>query len=156
MSASRSHPRRRLRSEVFPLAVILSLPLAIYLAFPSGAVGFNPSCSVSAKTITNAFILLDADREASLLASARASWQSDSASRRGIRADLLACGFSEYDSRIASGLRPPVVERMSPVTDYDIDAVPHGVGAAPPAVLPAEEPGSSDPLLPRSELLKLN
>lgn len=156
MSEHRYRPRRSLRSEIFPLAVILSLPLAIYLAFPRGAVGFVPAGKVQARTITNAFIWLDADREARLLASARASWQSDSASRRGVRANLLACGFSEQDSHIASGLRPSVSERVSSVTDYEIDAVPHGVGADGPVVLPAEESGRSEPAFSRSELLKLN
>lgn len=156
MSGRRYSPKRRLRSEVLPLVAVMSLPLALYLAFPSGAFGFMPSTPSRDESVYSAFVVLGEDREARLLASARASWQSDSASRRGHRANLLSCGDRSEVVRIASGLDPVVGRAECPVPDYEVDLVPSGGAAAAPQTLDKDELPPPEPVFGRSDLLKLN
>lgn len=157
MSVRRYRPKRRLRSEIFPLVVIMSLPLALYLAFPSGAVGFVPAASQKQEQVYNAFIRLDAKREAALLAAARASWQSDSSARRLVRADLLGCMRPSADSVVSSGLRPPERVTPDPVFEYESDFLPDGLAADAPVTLKEPEKESAPaPAFPEDDLLKLN
>jgi len=155
MSASRYRPRRRLRSELPPLAMMLALPLALCLALPSGVVDFVPKSATGERGCANAMIVLDADREAKLLAAARTAWQSDAASRSGVSADLLACDFSRVNIRIANGLEPAAPERLANVLEYEFDPMPAGVAADAPAVFAPEPPKPTEPTFPKTELLKL-
>lgn len=157
MSVPRYRPRRRLRSEVFPVLAVLALIAALYAAFPSGAVNFQPRKGVAPVTVYNAFVSLDVEREAELLAAARSSWQSDSASRRGIRANLLSCGGAGDESPVASGLCPPIRSAEEAVVDYECDIVPSGVAADAPTVLASENDVSvREPAFSKADLLKLN
>ena len=155
MSGRRYSPKRRLRSEIFPLLVILSLPVALWFAFPEGAVGFKPVDLPRPETVYNAFVSFDEERESQLLVAARSAWQSDSSSRRGIRADLLSCGSSDAD-RISSGIRPSVRMPVDPVVSYESDFIPSGLAAESPAMLKRDEETVSEPAFPKSDLLKLN
>lgn len=156
MKVRRYRPKRRLRSEIVPLALILSLPLALYLAFPSGAVGFRPAECAAPGGTYQAFVSFPPETETALLTAARASWQSDSASRRGVRANLLSCGAAADDALIASGIRPPVCGAADPVVDYECDLLPAGVAAGSPALLKPAEPSVRGPVFTKADLLKLN
>lgn len=156
MSGRRYRPKRRLRSEIFPLAVIMSLPLALYFAFPSGAVGFSPRRQPSVDRTYNAFVSLDAARESELLAAARSSWQSDPSSRREVRANLLDFGSGFESVPVASGIRPSVRIRPDPVIDYESDLLPEGVAAEALKKLTPEKERAPEPAFPESDLLKLN
>lgn len=155
MSSPKYGSKRKLRSEIFPLASVFGLVFALYLAFPSGVVDFEPSEPKAGPVHGYCFISLEPEREAKLLADARASWQTDSASRRGQRADLLRCDLQEMDVRIASGLRPPSPADVDPVAEYEIDFIPAGVAAGAPALLQPLEPPAPVPAFTREELLKL-
>lgn len=159
MRARCYRPKRRLRSEIFPLVVIMSLSLALYLAFPTGAVGFvseEPQPRVL-ESVYKAFVRLDAKREAELLAAARASWQSDSSSRRVVRADLLGYMRPTVDPTISSGLRPPERVTPDPVVEYEGDFLPDGLAAdAPMTLKEAEKEPAPTAAFSESDLLKLN
>lgn len=155
MRGRRYRPKRRFRSEVFPLAVIMSLPVALWLVFPSGAIGFKPAAHPCAESVYNAFVSLDVERETELLAAARAAWQSDSSSRRGFRANLLSCGYSDAD-RIVSGVQPSGRPAVDTIETYESDFIPPGFAAEAPAMLESDKESASEPAFPKSELLKLN
>lgn len=155
MSGRRYSPKRRLRSEIFPLVVIMSLPVALWFAFPAGAVGFRPVDRPRGATVYNAIVSLDGKREPQLLAAARSAWQSDSSSRRGVRANLLSCGSSAAD-RISSGIRPSARVSVDPVVPYECDFIPSGLAAEAPAMLTPERQTVPEPAFPKSDLLKLN
>ena len=156
MSVRRYRPKRRLRSEALPLAAVFALALALYFAFPKGAVGFRPETREKSTGTYNAFIRLDAKTEAELLASARASWQSDSPGRRLVRADLLGNLDPSADFRMSSGLRPESRVVTDSVEEYELDFLPVGVAADPPSVLKADPPSVPERVFPDSDLLKLN
>lgn len=155
MSGRRYSPKRRLRSEIFPLLVIMSLPVALWLVFPAGAVGFRPVERPRSAAVYNAFVSLGDEREAELLVAARSAWQSDSSSRRGIRANLLDFGSSAAD-RITSGIRPSGRVSVDPVVPYECDFIPSGLAAEAPAMLTPDRQTVPDPAFPKSDLLKLN
>ena len=156
MSAPRYRPKRRLRSEILPLVLILAIPALLVLSFPSEAVGFVPAAPAPRETMTCSVIKLDASREVKLLASARASWQSDAASRRGVRADLLSCGAESGATRIASGILPALPARVGDAAEYIIDPVPAGVAAGEPSLLAAEPAPAETKAFSESDLLKLD
>lgn len=155
MSGPRYRPKRRIRSEIIPLAVIMSLPVALWIAFPTGAIGFKPVTHHRAESVYNAFVSLDVEREAELLVAARAAWQSDSSSRRGVRANLLCCGTSDTD-RIMSGVQPSVRPAVDVVEAYESDFMPPGFAAESPAMLESDKESVAEPAFPRTDLLKLN
>lgn len=158
MSRVRYRPKRRLRSEIFPLVVIMSLPVALYLSFPSGAVGFRPAGASLADHAVSAFVSLTPEREAQLLSAARASWQSDSANRRGVRADLLDCGTPSVAVAVPLVSLPRAARRDVPAAEaeYEVDFLPVGMAADPPKRLAAQEESVPAPAFPESDLLKLN
>lgn len=155
MSAMRYRPKRRLRSEILPLVVILALPVSLYFTFPSGAIGYSPEELPPSATAVNSFVTLGAERESKLLQSARASWQSDAASRRGVRANLLSCGSEGELSMIAAGIRLEFPERVVRLTEYEISPLPASVAAAGPSALKAAPSAEPAPAFSRSDLLKL-
>lgn len=155
MSGRRYSPKRRLRSEIFPLVVIMSLPVALWFAFPAGAVGFRPVDRPRGATVYNAIVSLDGKREPQLLAAARSAWQSDSSSRRGVRANLLSCGSSDVD-RIASGICPALRATVDTVVPYENDFIPAGHAADAPVMLESDRDYVPEPVFPKSDLLKLN
>ena len=157
MSEVRYRPKRSFRSELPPLATVLSLPLALYLAFPSGAVGFRPVSAVPESGIRRAFITLSPEREAKLLASARAAWQSDAASRRGDRANLLACDFDRAIAVTASGVSPSAAVTAAAVAGYDPPLLPSvSAAASAPERLAPVELKEKPPAFAKSDLLKLD
>lgn len=157
MSDVRYRPRRRLRSEIFPILSVLALAVALYAAFPSGAIDFLPRKPSASVSVYNAFVSLDAEQEAELLKAARSSWQSDSASRRGIRADLLSCGEPSAEALVTVGLCPSVRTEAETSVDYECEHVLSGAEAAAPAALAPVADGSvSEPAFPKTDLLKLN
>lgn len=155
MSARRYRPKRRLRSEIFPLVVIMSLVLALCLAFPSGAIGFRPVERRRTGSVYNAFVTLSSKRESELLVAARSAWQSDPSSRRGVRANLLSLGSSD-SGRIVSGVRPSVRSAVDIVEAYECDFIPSGLAAEAPTMLSPERQTVPEPAFPKSDLLKLN
>lgn len=154
MSGRRYSPKRRLRSEIFPLLAILSLPLALWLAFPVGAVGFKPVDSPRPATVYNAFVSLGEKREAELLVAARSAWQLCSFRLRS-RPELLSLGPSGGEL-ISSGVRPPAQEHADPVVPYECDFIPSGLAAEAPAMLTPDRQTVPEPAFPKSDLLKLN
>lgn len=156
MSSRRYRPRRRLRSEIIPLAVILTLPAALVFAFPSGAVDFRCDRRPEPVRVYNAFVSLDAGREAELLAAARSSWQSDSSRRRGVRANLLSLMDSFEGTRVASGLVPSLRPAVDPVEEYEETFLPTRLAAEDPRPLSPAEESAPAPAFPESDLLKLN
>ena len=156
MIGRRYRPRRRLRSELLPLAAILVLPVALCFSFPSGVIGFVPSEHSRDESSYYALTVFDPELEAQLLTAARASWQSDSSVRRGGNLPLMDCGVRPDVLRIAPSRLPASVRAECPVPEYEIDLVPSGVAAAEAQVLEPEGRTPQKPAFSRADLLKLN
>lgn len=156
MSGPRYRPKRRLRSEFFPLLAVCSVPAALYFAFPRGAIGFRPEVTEPTRGTVCEFAVLGRETEAKLLAAARAAWQNETSGTKGLRADLLACDFEDGIGAAGPGLVPPRHRRLAEGDGYEPSFIPASVAAPPPAELapvPAAEPA---PAFPRAELLRLD
>ena len=137
MSASRYRPRRRLRSEIFPFLSVVLVTAALVLAFPRGAIGFKAAAAAPRTGVTSAIAVLTPERVAKLLASSRASWQSEATSARKLHADLLACDFAAAEN--GSGvddLAPHLGERILEAGEYEPSLVPLRSAASSPLTLP--------------------
>jgi hypothetical protein len=66
-------PKRRLANELYSLATILWIPVAVALVFPFGAFTFRPAAIPPAPPASCAFVELTAAESAAALASARAA-----------------------------------------------------------------------------------
>ena len=116
MTKAVARPMRGIRHEVFTLALVASVPVALALVFPYDALGFRPAPCAGAAQASCAFVALDAAEERAVLAAARTAWQVDSKSVAGLRIDL------------SSGDLPPApvrtVELRRPVRGESAAAVP--------------------------------
>ena len=154
MTNVHARPMRSLRHEVFALALMASVPVALALVFPYEAVSFRPSEGSGAPRAVCAFVTLGEDEERAALAAARTAWQVDSKSVAGLRIDL------------SSGDLPPApvrtVELRSPVRGESAAAVPFEPEMLPPTfAAPAPRQIKPDaytnaPAFPREELLKID
>lgn len=81
-------PRRRLRYELYMLALVFLVPAALVAVFPYEAIGFTPASGDGVSESSCAFVTLS-DEEADLaLDESRAYWKVDSRGARGMRLDL--------------------------------------------------------------------
>ena len=90
MTKAVARPMRGIRHEVFTLALVASVPVALALVFPYDALGFRPAPCAGAAQASCAFVSLVAAEERAVLAAARTAWQVDSKSVTGLRLDLSA------------------------------------------------------------------
>ena len=158
MSARSYRPRRRsLRSELLPLAAVLSLAFAMYVVVPHAAVVFSPKAAAPRpSTSACAWISLSPEEEAKALSVARSAWQVDPASVRRLRARLLT-------SNLPLETQLPVLrvaDRLRTDSRRDVGYAPSVLPPtlAAPAARAIPMAASSGPLLafPREELLKLD
>ena len=145
------------RHELFALLTVLSVPVAIVLAFPFSAVSFTPRqlsgrCSPSA-----AFVVITPAEQEQAMRSAKSSWQGDAGGVRRLRADLSVGVLPENDKSISADVGAEPSRSAATRVDYVPAAYPPSQGALPAGRLPkAETETAREPAFPKSELLKID
>lgn len=163
MSARHASPRRRLRSEILPLASVVFLSLAVVALFPRGVLRYvrdvrfvrsepappRPSSSGCA------FITLTPAQEAVALAAARASWQGKSTAA-GLRAEMLPAELPEMPHAPVLELADRPSESIGFSAYPQVRTLPPSVAAPAPARLTSAGADAPRPAFPRETMLELS
>ena len=151
-------PQRRLKSELLPLAIVVSLPLALAAVFPYGVLvpsGRRPPAPSSDAPATCAIVNLTEAEERQALAAARSSWNVNADGVKRLRIELFEDlpdepmgAVIDVDARS----RPPAGGDIG----YEPSLLPSSLQAPAPTVLEAV-PGEARPAaFPKSDMLKLD
>ena len=148
---------RRLRYEMFSLALVFSVPVAVALVFPYEAVGFHAREHGGAAVANCAFVSLDAAEERAALAAARTAWQVDVKGVRGLRADLSTGDLPPVPVRPVIRFRPTRTCGNCSAA-YVPNALPPTAGAPDPGMVAtaAEQRTGTKAAFSREELLKID
>ena len=147
---------RRLRSEIASLAVTLSVPALVFVAFPYEVFSFRAAPSRTAREMTVSYMSLSSAEERQAVRAARASLRGDNGDVRGMRADLS--GMLADDELARPILSAAVLERSSQAEPLPCGRVPYSPSQrARPAERIGRAEDGQDPLpFPREELLKID
>lgn len=157
MNSVVARPLKRVKHEIFALALVAAVPLAIISAFPFDAFFSRPAPNGDEMRLTCAFVALTDDEERAALSRARTSWQVNAL---GERHKYVEISTSELPP---APVRPVMTERPSrPVamaaTEYIPDVLPPTVAAPAPAKIKLEADTTSfgKAAFSREELLKID
>ena len=148
---------RSLRHELVSAALVMSLPLALCLAFPFEAIGFRATPAATATRASFAFVTLSEEEEQAALQAAKTSWQFNVPAGQRMRMRLPLGGLP--DEQV--GLRLDVMSEgltQSPTAPLGYPAPPWEPSARAKEPVKIQRAPSSDatPAFTREELLKLN
>ena len=149
-----ARPMRGIRHEVFTLALVASVPVALALVFPYDALGFRPAPCAGAAQASCAFVALDAAEERAVLAAARTAWQVDSKSVAGLRIDLSSGDLPPAPVRTVE-LRRPVRGESAAAVPFEPDMLPPTFAAPAPRQIKPDA-YTNAPAFPREELLRID
>lgn len=157
MSPVAASSPRRVRQEIFALAIVAAVPLAIVGAFPLEAFSFRAGPNGDAARPSCAFVTLTDEEERAALLTARTSWQVDARGVKRMRADISADDLPPAPVRPVIAARPPR-RAAAEIPEYIPDALPPTVAAPSPAEIRAEADASSSAkaAFSREELLKID
>ncbi len=158
MNSVRLKPRRPLRYELYSLASVLAIPVALCFIFPVEAIGFRaaPDPAVGAPA-SCAFVVLTEEEAARAVSDARAAWRVDAAGVRRLRVDLSVVTMPEEPHgavmKATERERIPPPRILSPTTE----PLPPTRAAERPEKISAPDDSSDDGFaFPRKDLLKLD
>jgi len=151
----RFKPYRRLRSEILPLMVVLSVPLVLWAVFPRAALRMAPMKTTSSLGASCAFVTLTPGAELRARMSARTSWQNERHAADAQRIDLIADSLPPFPPR-------PVVDDMTDLhrktPSSAVRSAPNLLAVslaekAPEKIAPQDGPEESSPPFSREDLL---
>lgn len=147
---------RSFRSEMASLAVTLSVPALVFVAFPYEAFSFRAISSRMAREMTVSYVSLSPAEERQAVQTARASLRGEGGNVRWMRADLS--GMLADDELARPILSAAVLERSSQAEPLPCGRVPYSPSQrARPAERIGRAEDGQDPLpFPREELLKID
>lgn len=150
-------PCRRMRNELFSLAVAVAVPALLLAVFPRDALNPLAAATTDAPRGSCAFVTLTPDQERAILASARTSWQRDRGATRQMRIDLFADSLPTIPPRPVIDLEARVRTDRGALAPYAADPLPPTLAAPPPATIaPQPDANKTVPAFSREELLHLN
>ena len=88
MTGGRLKPKRPLRNEVYSLAGVLALPLALLFVFPYCGIGYRSVADRPAPVPGCAFVTLTEEEERTAVEATRSSWRMRNAGVRDLVTDL--------------------------------------------------------------------
>lgn len=144
----------RLATELSRLALAASLPVALFVSFPYGAIGFSSNRELPRESAPScALVELSPAEENRAIAAARTSWTADASELRRTRLDLLDMDFVGAGAEELERFRPA---RIEPETaGYDPLLLPPSAAAGEPVQLQQDHAEPRKPAFTREELLKL-
>ena len=148
-------PKRRVRNELFPLAVVAALPTILILAIPREAIGFLPKQDPPPSSASCAFVTLSPADEAKALEAARSAWHVSSRDVRELRIEMFADSPPERKRSemltISSRTAPPAPEPPP----FEPSAVPRTLAAPAPERIPSESENAPE-TFSREDLLRID
>ena len=158
MSAQRFGPRRRLRSEVLPISMVLAIPLALAWVFPYSALSPVPKDLGGIRTDRTfyAFVDLDEDEEARAMAAARTAWHVNSEGVKKLRIEMFADDLPDDASGVVVDVDQRTRVSRGSAIPYEPTELPSDLRAPAPTVLDKPEPPVKPQPFPREEMLKLD
>ncbi len=88
MSEVLIRPRRPLRQEIYSLAAVLAIPVALICIFPLEVFNIRVCPDKQSPSASCAFVVLSDEEAARALSNARAAWRVDADGVRSLRVDL--------------------------------------------------------------------
>jgi len=151
----RFKPYRRLRSEIFPLMVVLSVPLVLWVVFPRAVLAPSSTEAKPSSSASCVFVTLTPGAERRARMSARTSWQNERHAADAQRIDLIADSLPPFPPRpvlddVADlrGQTPSSIARFAP------NPLAVSLAAkAPETIAPQVGPEEVSPPFSREDLL---
>lgn len=158
MSALRFRPRRRLRSELLPISIVLAIPIALVWIFPYSALSPVPrnSDGIRADKTLYAFVALDENEEALAMTAARTAWHVNSEGVKKLRIEMFADDLPDDASGVVVGVDQRVRFSRCGGIPYEPTELPSDLRATAPAVLAKPKPSVKLEPFPMEEMLKLD
>lgn len=157
MNSVTAKPLKRVKHEIFALALVAAVPLAIIGAFPFDAFFSRPAPNGDEPSLTCAFVTLTEDEERAALSKARTSWQVNALGEKYMHVEIATSELPPAPVRPVVMERPPRHVIMA-VPEYVPDVLPPTV-AAPAAEkikVEADTSSSNKAAFSREELLKID
>lgn len=150
-------PKRQWRYELYSLAAVLAVPLAVLFVFPYEAVGFTAAADEPPRTASCAFVTLTEDEESAALSAARAAWKVSAEGVRRMRADLSVDAMPEEVPRAVMDVSERTRAARASSVAYDELPMPSTRAAGAPVRIAAPAAGREDGLpFSRKELLNID
>lgn len=158
MSAQRFRPRRRLRSEVPPISIVLAIPLVLVWVFPYSALSPVPMVSAGLKPDKTlyAFVELDEGEEAKAMAAARTAWHVNSEGVKKLRIEMFADDLPDDAAGVVVDVGQRTRISRGSVIPYEPTEFPSDLRAPAPIVFDKPAPPVKPQPFPREEMLKLD
>lgn len=158
MTGVRVKPRRRLRNELYVLALVLLVPVSLLLAFPYEALGFSLTRPSAAAPSSCAFVVLTEEQAERALNESRSYWKVDTKGARNLRLELSETDAPEEDtgSVLPFGERKRLDANFA--VGYRVPPLPPTLAAGEPASLGSASaaPDATVETFSREELLNVS
>lgn len=157
MSRPSLRPRRRLRYELYLLALVMVVPAALVAVFPYDAVGFRPAATRTEPEASCAFVHLTEAEAERALDESRAYWRVDTRGARNLRLELSEADAPEEETGAVLSIVERKRPRLAPPRGPRVPALPPSLAAAAPAALAADvTPAKAADAFPREEMLDVS
>jgi len=141
--------------EFLSVALVLSIPLGVFVIFPFRAFEFRAAEPVRSP-VRAAFVEMTPETERRVLRAARASWREKVGKSRHLRADLFCTELPEDVFRSVLSLCDRTPPPMPPRTGCGWTPFLPSLKAPPPSPVAAGAVEGDGQAFPRKELLKMN
>lgn len=146
-----------IRLEFASVLTVLTVPAALSLVFPFGAIGFRPESRSDRTGASASFVTMSEEEQSQAMRSAKTSWQVNASGERKVRADLSVGELPEDPSLSSLEIVSGPTRSPRTVVDSPLAAYPRSLAAPAVKRIPREaEAESRTSAFPKSELLKID
>lgn len=153
-AASQYKPKRRFRHELYSLAAVLAVPVAVSLVFPYSALSWRATEETRVERAPCAFASLSAEARDAAIAAARSAIRTTTDEMRSLRTDLSIAAIPDEDLGAISDIswRPRV--GVSPIERLAEPILPASSAAPAPRRISRDGDDSLPLQFSREELLE--
>jgi hypothetical protein len=128
---------KRVAYEIFTFTAVFALPVAFFLAFPSGATGFRAATPPPARRFSCSFVNLSQQEAQQAVAATRTSWTMDGGGAHRFKGRLHLGELPDEEPFAAPDV--PVRASRFRRPGFRLPLLPPTLGAPPPARIGNEE-----------------
>jgi hypothetical protein len=128
---------KRVAYEIFTFTAVFALPVAFFLAFPSGATGFRAATPPPARRFSCSFVNLSQQEAQQAVAATRTSWTMDGGGAHRFKGRLHLGELPDEEPFAAPDVPVRASRFRSP--GFRLPLLPPTLGAPPPARIGNEE-----------------
>lgn len=128
---------KRVAYEIFTFTAVFALPVAFFLAFPSGATGFRAATPPPARRFSCSFVNLSQQEAQQAVAATRTSWTMDGGGAHRLKGRLHLGELPDEEPFAAPDV--PVRASRFRRSGFRLPLLPPTLGAPPPARIGNEE-----------------